>query len=283
MRITCWRMSLLCSAGAHGLAAALLSLLPPLDAAPAWRPDPVAARDLDVIITDIYDEMPPERVVAGSAWQGGAAAEVPRIEGREPGTAAPGGSEEATAPPSSGAGMPGTGTPPPLFPVPGTARSVVFVIDRSGSMGEAGRLALARRELAASLRRLPATTRFQVVVYNRHADVLRIAGRTDLVPVTEAHIQEALQRFDLLAAEGSTNHREALRQALRLQPEVVFFLTDADDMAPADVALLTQLNRRQSAIHVVELTLAHRDRDDMPMHVLARDNGGSYRAVDTDH
>src|SRR5579875_280015 len=53
-----------------------------------------------------------------------------------------------------------------LFPLPATAASVVYVLDRSVSMGLARKLDFARRELIASLRHLPATIRFQVIAYN---------------------------------------------------------------------------------------------------------------------
>ena len=73
-----------------------------------------------------------------------------------------------------------------------------------------------------------------------------------------------------------------LQQAIRLRPDVIFFLTDADDLNPADVRALTQINAGRSAIHVVELTLENRDRLDMPMHRLASGNHGGYRAVDVE-
>ena len=279
MRVTAWRMAVVLSVTAHLLLALLLNFLPDQESIPHWRPERGSAGEF-LAVMDIYEPGPRERVVA---WSSGGIAETPRIEGKEPGGPPTGGAEESTAPPSAAVGANGPGEAAPLFPVPGTAQSVVFVIDRSGSMGEAGRLALARRELAASLRRLPESTRFQVVAYNRRAETLRIAGRMDLVPATPANISEALLRFDTLTPEGGTDHLAALRQALLLQSEVVYFLTDADDLRPADVTALTQFNRRRTAIHVIELTLANRDRDEMPMHVLARSNQGSYRAVDTDH
>jgi hypothetical protein len=45
------------------------------------------------------------------------------------------------------------------------------------------------------------------------------------------------------------------------------------------VRIITRLNRGRAAIHAIELTTANRDRDDMPLHILARDNRGQYRAV----
>jgi Ca-activated chloride channel family protein len=170
-----------------------------------------------------------------------------------------------------------------LFAVPTGVRSVVYVIDRSGSMGEMGRLPLARRELAASLQGLPDSVGFQVIVYNRRAVTLPMAGRAGLVPATAGNVARALQFLESLVPEGGTAHREALKQALKLQPEVLFFLTDADDLKPEDVMVLTGMNRGKTAIHVVELGPGHRNPEALPMHRLARSNGGTYRAVDVSH
>src|SRR5262249_44095384 len=108
---------------------------------------------------------------------------------------------------ASGAGGPASQTRTaleggPLFAVPKAAKSVVYVSDRSGSMGERGRLALARRELEASLHSLPESTVFQVVVYNRRAEMLRIAGRTGLVPATPENIRQATHLLNGLEPEG---------------------------------------------------------------------------------
>jgi len=166
-----------------------------------------------------------------------------------------------------------------FFNVPTQAQSVVYVFDRSGSMGMAGRLAQARRELLASLERLPPTVRFQIIPFNRVAEPLRIAGRSDLVPATDGNKQQAALLLEGLVAEGGTEHLPALKQALLLQPEVIYFLTDADDLHPDQVRALTCLNHGRTTIHAIELTASHCDAPETPLHLLARQNGGQYRGV----
>jgi hypothetical protein len=39
------------------------------------------------------------------------------------------------------------------------------------------------------------------------------------------------------------------------------------------------MNAGRTVIHAIELSTANRDRNEMPLHVLARDNHGVYRAV----
>ena len=160
------------------------------------------------------------------------------------------------------------------------AQSVVYVIDCSGSMGAAGRLALARRELLASLERLPETVRFQIIPYNRRAEPLRINGHSGLVPATPENKQAAAARLEAIVPEGSTEHQAALQQALLLGAEAIYFLTDADDLRPDQVHALTRLNHGRTSIHAIELTAAHRDAHAMPLHVLAKENHGEYRGVD---
>jgi hypothetical protein len=119
-----------------------------------------------------------------------------------------------------------------------------------------------------------------VILYNRRAETLILSGHTDLALATAENVRQAVEQLQALAAEGGTDHLSALKQAVLLHPDVIFFLTDADDMKAEDVRALTRLNGGHAAIHTIELTLAHRDRDEMPMHQLANGNRGKYLAVD---
>jgi hypothetical protein len=165
-----------------------------------------------------------------------------------------------------------------FFPAATQARSVVFVIDRSMSMGLRGALDTARRQLLGSLGSLPEDVRFQVIVYNSTAELL--APGSDLVYATHEMKRHTATRMDSLCAEGGTSHLPALKRALTLSPEVIYFLTDADDLNPEEQRVITKLNRGRCCIHVVELNTSHRDRPWMPLQELARSNRGSYRAVD---
>jgi len=168
-----------------------------------------------------------------------------------------------------------------FFHIETDARSVVYVIDRSASMGPNGLLASAKRELAASLAALPSTTRFQIIVYNRRAEVFRIGGRTELVDATPGNKQEALALVNLIYAEGSTDHVPAISLALGLQPDAVFFLTDADDIRAEVVRGITARNHGRSIIHAIQLRDAARPGGDGPLQSLARYNRGTYRQIPT--
>jgi hypothetical protein len=163
-----------------------------------------------------------------------------------------------------------------FFGVPAapTARAVVYVIDRSGSMGENGRLVRALREVVASLRQLPPSARFQVIAYNRDAEPLPPG---ELLPATPDRIDAAERALDALVAEGGDDeHGRALRRALALGPDVIYFLTDAKGLKPADVARVKQINKGRVTIHAVCLSAAPADG---MMGRLARENGGQFQAL----
>lgn len=190
----------------------------------------------------------------------------------------------AVAPPAhDGAGGspagPGVGGGrPALFPTPAGAGRVVYVIDRSVSMGLNGSLRLALRELLDSLSRLPDGTRFQVVLYNQRPDLLYIHHRFDLAVLDAAARADVERAVANVTASGDTNHRAALQQALMFQPDVLYLVTDGADLSAAEVSALTRLNQGRTAIHAVELGRRGRPGDS-PLQALARFNGGTYRCV----
>ncbi len=283
----------------HGLGAVLVGW-----ACCCWRPaDLVAPPSLDTRIPAVeesgtevawLDVDVPLRMPAPPKPQLPSVAPPPVVApAPEPGTGSPIWTAPAPSPPQNVSSTPTAGTPgtgrgtgsgtgetTAFFQVPAQGRSIVYVIDRSSSMGDQGRLALARRELLASLDRLDPPARFQIIAYNRHAEALRIGNRVELLSASAENKQLAARFLESLVAEGGTDHGPALDQAVALHPDVIYFLTDADDLKANDVRAITQLNRGRSAIHTIELSTANRDRAEMPMHILARTNGGNYRAVE---
>ena len=71
----------------------------------------------------------------------------------------------------------------------------------------------------------------------------------------------------------------SLHRALALNPDVIFFVTDADELKPAQIATITQLNHGRTAIHAIELSSRMHDDPDTPLQLLTRANHGAYRRV----
>jgi hypothetical protein len=166
-----------------------------------------------------------------------------------------------------------------FFQIPANGQTIVYVLDRSSSMGLHGAWGLAKRELHASLRSLPADARFQVIAYNRASEPLRIEGSSGLLPATPEIVRQAEQMVQSLRAEGGTDHVAALKRALALQPDVLFYLSDADDLTVEQVRTISRFNHGRTMIHAIAFSAYHVPAADAPVSLLARDNRGIARAV----
>lgn len=164
-----------------------------------------------------------------------------------------------------------------ILTAPERARSIVYVIDRSLSMGLSGALEVAKRELLASLEQLPESARFQIVLYSTFAEVLSFQGRRDLAMATVGNLRDAALSLDRVDAGGGTNHLQALQCALALRPDAIILVTDADDLTPDQVGRVTLMNNGRSSIHTIELTTTQQRRHDGALQKLADANRGQHR------
>lgn len=162
----------------------------------------------------------------------------------------------------------------------------VYVIDRSFSMTANGALDLAREELLRSLQMLSPVMEFQVVFYNQEAELLDLKG-TGMVPATKANRDRATNEIYKVTPDGGTEHVKALTKALNLRPDVIFFLSDADDMELRQIKEVTRLNTQRSrrgtpaTIHVIQFHHELNRRPDQKIKMLATQNKGTYRLIDT--
>jgi hypothetical protein len=90
--------------------------------------------------------------------------------------------------------------------------------------------------LLASLGQLPPEAQFAVIFYNLGARVLSDdQGHAGLMAATAANRQRVQSQVAEVDPDGGTDHMTALRAAMALKPEVIFFLTDADLVTNGDV------------------------------------------------
>jgi len=159
-------------------------------------------------------------------------------------------------------------------------QSVVYVLDRSSSMGEQGRFELARDYLIETLRNTAHGVRVQVVIYNRTAEILPLGGALELVQLTPERCREAESILTSLNPEGKSAHIAGLRQALLLAPDAIFLLTDADDITDADVKLVGEANGGRSSIHAVRFASPGSGwTQNSTLLKLARENRGSTQII----
>ena len=177
---------------------------------------------------------------------------------------------------SANAGSAGIATT--FFDVPARGQKIVYLIDHSASMGPNGALEVAGQELLASLNRLPAGTSFQIIVYNRSANLL-MPRFPDWIVVTPDSIRQVGLAWNNLPAEGGTDHARALKLALTQRADVIFFLTDAGDVRADELRDISRLNQGRSAIHVIQLNSGQHDSDGGPLQLLARENHGTFQSV----
>jgi von Willebrand factor type A domain len=165
-----------------------------------------------------------------------------------------------------------------FFQIRVSAKSVVFVIDRSVSMGLNGALKKAKDELLATLEQMPSDTRFQILLFNRSVEMLP-AGSGGLLPATIENKRKASDFLKTVLPEGGTLPLPALRRALALKPDVIFLLTDADGWTEREVREVNAMNRGHTVIHALGLAPGRRAGEESPLQKLARENRGEYRGI----
>jgi hypothetical protein len=161
----------------------------------------------------------------------------------------------------------------------------VYVIDCSGSMGDFDALEFAKAELLASLQALTPKQKFQVIFYSERAASMNLPGSgTQMVAGTDVNRNKAKQQIKKARPMQGTRHMPALLAALRYEPDVIFLLTDAQDvyLQRNELEKIKRMNRSNARIHCIEFGKGKELKgDDNSFKQLARQNSGthSYRDV----
>jgi Ca-activated chloride channel family protein len=171
-----------------------------------------------------------------------------------------------------------------IFGVPGEGAKFVYVFDRSASTGGPSHdtLSAAKTQLIASLEGLQPVHQFQIIFYNQTPTVFAPTRQSWGLCLATAQNKLLARRFiGSITPEGSTNHQEALRLALGLRPDVIFFLTDGDEPRLSAMQLET-IGRmaRGISINTIEFGVGPQPTTDDFLMQLARQNGGLYGYID---
>jgi Ca-activated chloride channel family protein len=170
-----------------------------------------------------------------------------------------------------------------VFGVEGAGNKFVYVFDRSASM-EGPPLAAAQRQLVESLESLEDVHQFHIIFFNHKLRSFDItAGGRRIAFGTERNKKLASNFVRGITADGGTDRFTALKQALAFRPDVVFFLTDADDpMSASEMADIERLQSRiGTAICVIEFGRTAAKPSKNFLTELARLSGGQYGYVNT--
>jgi len=166
-----------------------------------------------------------------------------------------------------------------VFGVVGRGSRFVYVFDRSLSMKGAP-LAAAKRELLTSLKQLERANQFQIIFYNEKP---RLLQSPQLLFADENGLSQAESFVNSMTAAGGTDHWQALQLALRMRPDVIFLLTDADE-PPLSPKQLDEIRRNNAAtsVNVIEFKSGPDAGKRGFLRQLAEQNRGQYRYIDTE-
>jgi len=181
-----------------------------------------------------------------------------------------------------GSGPRGSWGTSPFFGLLGTGGKFVYVIDCSGSMFGHQSMQAAKAEMLSSLQALKRSQEFQIIFYNLKQKWMTAPGRVDCryFLASEINRRAAAQFIAEIQPDDGTDHLPALKLALDLHPDVIFFLTDGGDpgLSPSELAEICHINKGRARIHCVRF-----DTKDEPVpapmnfvHTLAAENGGDY-------
>jgi len=179
-----------------------------------------------------------------------------------------------------------------LFGLEGTGRRFVYLIDRSASMNDReGRpLAAVKSALIESLQSLTEAQSFELILYNEWPQIY-LPGPTDsaggsrLLRGDAETIERVIRYVRGARAFGDTDHLAALRSALRLGPDVLFFLTDGRQppLSGQDLEEVRRwAGRSGTVIHAIEFGADASPPVETFVRTLAGQNGGEYRYFPTD-
>ena len=148
---------------------------------------------------------------------------------------------------SGGGGSAGPG----FFGLKADAKSIVFVVDCSGSMNTRHnsewktRFKRVKYEMLKAVTGMNAGQRFYIIFFNSKAVRMPAKG---LLPATPPVKRDALKWMTKQLADGGTDPRSALRYALRLQPDMIYFLTDGS-FSPRVRRVLLSVRQYRVSIH----------------------------------
>src|SRR5262249_7216530 len=125
---------------------------------------------------------------------------------------------------------------------------------------------------------LPVNAQFQVLAYNRRPELLPTDPGPGLLRASAQGKSMAIESLHQWRAEGGTDHVGAIRTALSLRPEVIYWLTDGTDLTTAQIESITRSNKLKVAINTIGMN-SRNVPDSQPLQRLSVENRGAYRQV----
>jgi hypothetical protein len=160
------------------------------------------------------------------------------------------------------------------------ARSIVYVMDRSGSMSDT--IGLLQRELLRAIGRLEPDQSFNVIWFNEGRATL---WSRRMMKATIDNKREAFDQVKTIQASGQTEPMDAVGRALGFKPDVMFLLSDGDfgEYNETVIRLFERKNKRQRTIVNTILFIFDTGGDGgRTLRRIAEMNRGTYKHVTED-
>ncbi len=172
----------------------------------------------------------------------------------------------------------GDGKGTPFFGVKAEGRRFVYVVDCSRSMNhphdgpEKTRFKRLKLELFNSIAKLNPQMQFFVIFFSNETLPMPARGLQFATPHNK---NVCFKWFVNLQATGQTDPREAMKLALKLRPDVIYFLTDGS-FGPKVQYGLKKITQKQIAIHTYAFG---NPSGESVMKSIAKRNNGKYTFV----
>jgi len=160
------------------------------------------------------------------------------------------------------------------------ARSIVYVMDRSGSMSDT--ISLLQRELLRAIGRLEPDQSFNVIWFNEGKATL---WSRRMMKATIDNKREAFDQIKTIQANGQTEPMDAVNKALGFGPDVMFLLSDGDfgEYNETVIRLFKKKNKRGRTIVNTILFIFDTGGDGgRILRKIAEMNRGTYKHVTED-
>ncbi len=157
------------------------------------------------------------------------------------------------------------------------ARSIVYVMDRSGSMSDT--FTLLQRELMRSIGALDSEQMFNIIWFNQ-GQATEWSAR--MRKATTENKRAAFSAIKNVVPEGQTEPMDAVRRALGFEPDVMFFLSDGDfgeDNEKVENLFRTRNRRKRTIVNTILFIYDIRGAGDNVLRSIAENNNGTFKHV----
>lgn len=125
--------------------------------------------------------------------------------------------------PSAHGGKPGGGGGGDFFGIHAKGKTIIYIVDCSGSM-DGDPFRVAKAELQASIARLKSDQKFFVFFYSSKS--YPMPGPMEMRFATEKNRRECDEWVRRMTTKGGTEPLKSLVDALKMRPEAIFFMSD---------------------------------------------------------